>query len=84
MNELGTMDNPHLVAPEDWETNGLEYGHYCRCSKCGLIGRSTYTFDFFADKSGDELVCETCTFHTPKEVAQIIDDNFDYIMEDKK
>ena len=52
-------------APSDWKINGVPYGALCKCSKCGLVGRSIITFDFFADEPQDPLVCETCVMGTP-------------------
>jgi hypothetical protein len=56
--ELGTKDNPYLVARENWP--GLPYGAWCRCGECGNLGRSTLGFDFYAKEPGDKLQCETC------------------------
>ena len=57
---LGTEQNPHRVAPAGWDEGGLPYGAWCKCSKCGFIGRSTLAFDYYADKAGDPLECESC------------------------
>lgn len=68
-------------APEDWGENGLPWAAACKCSNCGQIGRSTIIFDFYADKPGDPLVCETCTTgqpYTPAiEAIQSRDDSHD-------
>ena len=70
---LGHKDSPFSVAPDDWETNGVPYGAFCKCAKCGFVGRSTFTFDYFADGPGLPLDCERCYIGTPKRVAEIID-----------
>lgn len=57
---LGIRENPHTVAPPDWKENGLPYGAWCRCARCGHLGPSMMTFDFYADNPGDPLVCERC------------------------
>lgn len=60
MSDMGNKDNPFTHAPEDWKTNGVPYGAWCKCSKCGLVHRSTVTFDCYADGPGEPLVCENC------------------------
>jgi hypothetical protein len=52
--------SPFVVAPEDWEENGIQFGAWCLCEKCGLPGRRTYAFDFFAEGPGNPLSCEVC------------------------
>lgn len=49
---------PYVIAPDDWDTNGVPYGAWCRCD-CGCIGRSTFGFDFYG-KAGGPLKCERC------------------------
>lgn len=61
----GNISNPFTVAPDDWYENGLPYGAYCECAKCGLVERSIISFDYYAKRAGDPLVCETCTVGTP-------------------
>ena len=58
--ELGTRENPYLVAPNDFDKNGVPYGAFCKCGSCNLVERSTIAFDFYADKAGDKFRCETC------------------------
>ncbi len=57
---LGSKANPFTVAPADWHENGVPYGAYCLCSRCGLVEHSTLTFDYYADEPGEPLVCEQC------------------------
>jgi hypothetical protein len=65
---LGMHANPHKVAPTDWHTNGVEYGAWCVCDKCGHLGRSTLLYDYYAPKPGDRLKCESCAIHgTPQQ-----------------
>jgi len=67
--ELGTKENPYIVAPEDWLKNGVPYSSFCKCYRCGMVARSTFTFDYYADNPGDKLECEMCKIGTPKETA---------------
>lgn len=60
---LGTRENPHTIAPSDWKTAGVPYESWCRCHKCGSLGRSTITFDFYAAEPGDPLRCESCQIY---------------------
>lgn len=55
-----SRDLPFISAPADWNTNGVPYGAWCRCSACGLVGRSTLAFDFYAKSAGVALKCENC------------------------
>ncbi len=55
-----SKDIPYTIAPMDFNTSGLPYGAWCRCSACGGIGRSTIAFDFYADDPGKALECERC------------------------
>lgn len=57
---LGTQELPYVRAPEDWDENGVPYGAFCQCSKCGYRGTSTVSFDYHANKPGDKLVCSQC------------------------
>ena len=60
MSDLGSKENPLTHAPADWRVNGVPYGAWCKCSKCGLVHRSTITFDCYAKGPGVPLVCENC------------------------
>lgn len=58
--ELGCdRAHPNLIAPDCMSMSGLPYGAWCKCYLCGLIGRSTYAFDFYGS-AGEELKCENC------------------------
>ena len=58
---LGTSpSNPHIVAPDDWLTNGVKDGAWCKCCDCDRVGKSTILFDYYADKPGDKMRCEFC------------------------
>jgi hypothetical protein len=67
--KLGGAENPHRVAPPDFETRGLGYGDFCLCSTCGLVARSTIIFDYYAQNPGDPLRCERCVMGAPSEQA---------------
>jgi hypothetical protein len=54
--------DPFLVAPRDWSENGLPYCAWCKCSVCGFVGRSSVAFDYYAEKPGDPLTCESCQY----------------------
>ena len=61
VNELGTRDNPHRVAPPTWPAEGsMPYKAWCICSQCERVFQSTILFDCYADKAGDPLICEVC------------------------
>lgn len=51
--------HPIELAPADFETSGVPYGAWCKCSECGFIGQSTFTFDFYGKNNGP-LKCEAC------------------------
>lgn len=59
----GTEEVPYTKAPEDWKENGVPYGAYCKCDRCGLVERSTLVFDFYAKRAGDKLRCEDCNIN---------------------
>ena len=59
--EVGaSKEIPYVAAPPEFNKTGLPYGAWCRCSKCGCVGRSTVIFDFYADEPGAPLKCERC------------------------
>ena len=67
----GRESNPFTHAPEDWAENGVPYGAFCKCSKCGYVGTSTSAFDYYAKGPGAALACELCkgfthTYETEK------------------
>ncbi|MCH7549652.1 MAG: hypothetical protein IH969_08995 [Candidatus Krumholzibacteriota bacterium] len=66
-------DNPYTIAPPGWHTSGVDYGDFCKCSKCGFVGRSTMSFDFRAKEPGDALTCDQCegmsTHETEKHIS---------------
>lgn len=64
---LGTPENPFVLAPAEWHTEGLPYGAFCKCKECGRVARSTTIFDFYAKKPGRPLTCETCKTGTSYE-----------------
>lgn len=66
--QLGSKDNPHIVAPDDFSENGIIYGAFCKCHRCGLIARSIVSFDYYPlNGDGSKFQCETCQFGTPYE-----------------
>lgn len=75
--ELGTRDNPYLVAPDDWEEDGVPYGAFCKCEQCNLVERSTVGFDFFADNAGDPFRCQTCLLGTPHALSKPVIDQLE-------
>jgi len=66
--------NPHTNAPEGWLTKGLKYGAWCKCSKCGYVGRLTFAFNYYANNAGDPLTCEHCTSGMDYELGDTIVD----------
>ena len=61
-------DDPVTHAPEKWLEQGfgpdVGYpGPFCKCSKCGIVRRASFMFDFYANNDHEELTCETCTIH---------------------
>ncbi len=57
---LGEHSNPWTETPEDWHENGVPWGDFCKCSKCGLVARSTNIFDYYADAPHQPMKCQTC------------------------
>lgn len=35
-------------------------GKLCKCSRCEMIRRASFDFDFYAKEDGDPLFCEKC------------------------
>jgi len=70
--KIGTIENPYVHAPDDWFENGVPYGAFCKCSKCGYVGTSTVLFDYYANNPGELLICEYCQFSTSYEVEKQI------------
>ncbi len=63
--ELGSdREHPYKIAPGDIALDGMPYGAWCRCNRCGLVGRSTFVFDYYGDR-GDPLKCEPCFLKGP-------------------
>lgn len=73
MAKQGTRENPWLVAPDDWHTNGVPYGDFCKCDACNLIARSTFSFDYYADAPGQPLRCESCKLGRHRDMHKITD-----------
>ncbi len=65
-------NNPHLIAPPDWHEGGIEYGDFCKCSRCGFVGRTTMSFDFRAHHPGDALTCDACEGLSTRETEALI------------
>ena len=58
-NLIGTRQRPYVNAPPDMNDDGMPWGAFCRCSKCGALGRSTVIFDFHGGPN-EPLVCGAC------------------------
>ena len=56
----GKQSNPFTHAPSDWHEEGVPYGAFCKCCKCGYVGTSTVSFDYRAKSVGDALECDQC------------------------
>ena len=56
---------PYLIAPADFIEVGVPYGAFCKCGRCGIVERSTISFDFYTKENGESFSCETCEFGTP-------------------
>jgi hypothetical protein len=67
--DLSNPHTPYLFAPSDWDENGISYGAWCRCVKCGYIGQSTVAYDFYADGPGEVFKCETCSREDWKKIV---------------
>lgn len=52
----GRQEHPFTHAPDDWHTNGVPYGAFCLCHKCGYVGTSTVAFDYRAE-TNQEILC---------------------------
>ena len=57
---VGSKSCPHTTAGPTFEGEGVPYGSFCRCSRCGLVARSTMLFDYYNRPDGT-LWCESCT-----------------------
>lgn len=57
---VGTYEYPFIIAPPSWEDDGLPYGAFCKCSRCGYVGTSTVSFDYRAEGPGESLTCDAC------------------------
>ncbi len=57
----GTKQNPITLWPADGH---IPYGAYCKCGKCGIVARSTFTFDFYNRGEGEPMLCENCNHDT--------------------
>ena len=71
---IGTLEHPYQFAPENFLEDGLPYGAFCKCGLCDRIARSTVTFDYYANKDGEALRCETCTLGVPYEAVEPVID----------
>ena len=61
MDDIRSPENPYIHAPQYWAEKGLPYGAWCKCSKCGYVGTSTFSFDYYSeDGAGTPLKCESC------------------------
>lgn len=56
---IGTRERPYTHAPPGMGEDGMPWGAFCRCAKCGALGCSTNVFDFYGS-SGALLVCGRC------------------------
>lgn len=56
---LGTKENPYIHVSQGFCDENFPYGAWCVCSSCGLLGRSTFVFDFYTAED-DTLLCEYC------------------------
>lgn len=72
---VGNYINPYTNAPADWKENGLPYGAWCKCHKCGYVGRSTVSFDYRAQGPRAALTCDACegfsTYATEKAMRSL-------------
>lgn len=60
---LGTKKYPYTHAPPKFSNEGVPWGAWCRCSRCGREGPSTNVFDFYAtnqETPGSPLQCGVC------------------------
>lgn len=56
--ELGTKGNPRCRL-----SDGIPYGDHCICAKCGFVGQSTISHDYYHIEDGvhaGKLLCESC------------------------
>lgn len=56
---IGARGRPYTHAPPEMDVDGMPWGAFCRCSRCGALGCSTNVFDFYGGP-GEPLVCGRC------------------------
>lgn len=66
---VGTRERPYVRVPPDFSEDGLPWGAFCRCSRCGFVERSTNIFDYYPDVKTGLLVCGQCAGHDSKRNA---------------
>ncbi len=74
---LGSYITPYTNAPDDFDENGIPYGAFCKCVKCEYVGRSSNSFDYYADDPGGELTCESCKGGQPKALEAAMRDKIE-------
>ena len=56
-----TIDTPHTVVSADGRRSIDEY-QWCKCGTCGHVEICTPRSDFYGDKPGEPLECESCLY----------------------
>lgn len=67
---VGEKDRPYRQVPPEFGKDGLPWGAYCQCSRCGYVGRSTGLFDYYNDDG--ELVCGECLGHDQLQLDSVM------------
>jgi hypothetical protein len=72
---IGEKERPYLRVPAGFSEDGLPYGAFCKCARCGTVARSTNAFDYYA-KDG-ELLCGACLGHDHRYHGAMIERDID-------
>jgi len=72
---IGERQRPYRKVPPEFSEDGIPWGAFCCCAKCGFVARSTNIFDYYDDDG--ELTCGGCLGYDHKYHATVAIDNFE-------
>lgn len=58
---VGQRARPYFRPPPRYREEGMPFGAFCCCCRCGHVARNTHAFNYHAEES-DRLICDHCLY----------------------
>ena len=73
---VGHRSRPYLRPPPRYSIEGMPFGAFCLCGRCGHAARNTHAFGYHAE-GVDCLICDHCLYGVPYKAGHLVSRDID-------